>query len=96
MTPLTPDERSVLLESIERINDKLAKVAAHYDRMRVLASGFPSDAFLTLTESAGRLASDRLSELATVLELMEEAGRHEHEPKCRIRGCRNWLRGTVG
>lgn len=71
MTPLTQDDRSRLIESINITADKLTGVARAYDRMRFQAEkSIATDAFLQLTDQAGKMTLSSLDQLARLLELL--------------------------
>ena len=74
MTPrLTPDERARLLDSIRKHSDYLTQLSRQYDRLRWMAEKDPSDAFLNLADTAGKLTTANLQQLGALLDILFSA-----------------------
>lgn len=72
---MTPDDRSRLLESINESADKIVEIGRAFDRMRFQCEKpATTDAFLQLTNQAGKLTLGSLDQLATLLECLYDAG----------------------
>lgn len=77
---MTSDERERMLDVIREHSDHLMAIACAYDRLRWVAEKpGASEAILVLAKSAGRLVHDRMNEVGTMLDLLEQA--FSKEPK---------------